>query len=152
MVVAKQFVRSQAPSAVNGLKETDLTVTPAHGITINGKFVDENLVLALRKLPLTVLINGSSASAAEVLTGALKDNRRATIVGSHSFGKGVGYKTEHLPTGGALGITEMKYLTPSGLDLSGQGIHPNLEVEAKPGDTRADSNDEQLKAALKTFN
>jgi carboxyl-terminal processing protease len=148
MVVAKQYVRSQDPANPNGLNERDLTVTPAHGMTVNGKFVDEDLVLALRKLPLTVLVNGSSASAAEVLTGALKDNGRATIVGSHTFGKGVGYRTNHLPDGGTFGITEMKYLTPSGFDLNGRGISPNLPVEARPGD----ASDEQLKAALKTLN
>jgi len=144
MIVAKQYVRSFDPAAKDGLKEKDLQATSAHGMTNNGKFVDENLVLKLRKLPLSLLVNGSSASAAEVVTGALKDNGRATIVGSHSFGKGVGYKTDHLPTGGALGITEMKYLTPSGYDLNGRGISPDVPVEAKPGST----NDEQLRAAL----
>jgi carboxyl-terminal processing protease len=151
-VVAKQYVRSQGPEAIGGLKEKDLTTAAADGVTVNAKLVDKDLVAALRKLPLAVLINGSSVSAAEVLTGALKDNGRATIVGTHSFGKGVGYRDYQVPIVGKLRVAEMKYLTPSGFDLSGQGISPNVEVEAKPGGTRADSNDEQLKAALQTFN
>jgi C-terminal processing protease CtpA/Prc len=140
-------VRSLNPADGGGLKEKDLPVIPADSISNNGKVVDEKLVQTLRRLPLSVLVNGSSASAAEVLTGALKDNGRATIVGSHSFGKGVGYKTDHLPDGGVLSITELKYLTPSGYDLNGRGIAPDVQVEAKPGDT----NDKQLEAALKAL-
>jgi carboxyl-terminal processing protease len=144
MIVAKQYVRSLDPADGGALKEKDLPVIPAGGITVKGKQVDEKLVQELRHLPMTVLVNGSSASAAEVLTGALKDNGRATIVGSHSFGKGVGYKTDHLPDGGTLSITQLKYLTPSGYDLNGRGISPDIAVEARPGD----HDDRQLEAAL----
>jgi len=149
MVVAKQYVpahnANDPANYSNGLKETDLHVIASDQLNINGKPVDPALLAKLQKIPMTVLVNGSSVSAAEVLTGALKDNHRATIVGSHTFGKAVGYKTSHFPTGGELRIAGMKYLTPSGFDLGGRGLPPDLEVASKPDE----KDDEQLKAALK---
>ncbi|MBS1992876.1 MAG: PDZ domain-containing protein [Cyanobacteria bacterium SZAS LIN-3] len=145
MVVAKQYVRSHDPADVDGVRENDLHVLPADQLTVGGRPVDPQLLETLRRLPMTVLVNGSSASAAEVLTGALKDNHRATVLGTHTFGKAVGYRTAHFAGGGELRIAGMKYLTPSGYDLSGRGVIPDRELPLKPQDTE----DEQLKAALK---
>lgn len=103
------------------------------------------------KVPMVVLVDGSSASAAEILTGALKDNGRAIIVGTTTWGKGVGMMQTQIPPGGTLSITSLDYLTPSGYNLNGKGIAPNVEVERTPGSRI----DEQLDAAvqiIKTVN
>lgn len=96
------------------------------------------------KVPMVVLVDGSSASASEILTGALKDNGRATIVGTTTWGKGVGMMQTEIPPGGNLSITSLDYLTPSGYNLSGKGIAPDVEVERTPGSKV----DEQLNRAV----
>ncbi len=79
--------------------------------------------------PLVVLINGGSASASEILSGALKDNHRATIIGKKSFGKGLVQEINRMPDGGAMHITIQKYLTPSGTDINKKGIEPDITVD-----------------------
>jgi carboxyl-terminal processing protease len=79
--------------------------------------------------PIIVLINGGSASAAEIVAGALQDNRRATIVGTRSFGKGSVQNI--IPVGfgdGALRLTTARYFTPSGRSIQAKGIAPDIEV------------------------
>jgi carboxyl-terminal processing protease len=73
-------------------------------------------------IPLVVLVDASTASASEIVTAALQDHRRATVVGSHTFGKGVFQEEELLSTGGALDITVGEYFTPNGRNLGGGGI------------------------------
>ena len=94
--------------------------------------------------PVVVLINGNSASAAEVLSGALKDNNRAILVGEQSFGKGIVQTFFSLSDGSGVKLTTADYCTPSGKNIHGVGIAPDLEVADDP-DTEAD---EQLDAAL----
>jgi carboxyl-terminal processing protease len=79
--------------------------------------------------PLVVLINGGSASASEILSGALKDNGRATLVGTKTFGKGVVQEINKLSDGSGVNITTQKYLTPNGTDIHQKGIAPDVEVK-----------------------
>lgn len=80
-------------------------------------------------IPMAVLINGQSASASEVLTGALMDYDWATVVGTTSYGKGIVQNLIPLGDGSAIKITVAHYYTPSGFDLHGKGIQPDVEVE-----------------------
>ncbi|SHG53674.1 carboxyl-terminal processing protease [Thermosyntropha lipolytica DSM 11003] len=80
-------------------------------------------------VPVVVLINEDTASAAEILAGALKDNQRAVLVGRTTFGKGLVQTVYPLRDGGALKLTTQKYFTPSGTDINEVGIHPDYEVE-----------------------
>jgi carboxyl-terminal processing protease len=98
----------------------------------------------LPALPLVVLIDGGTASAAEILTAALADDSGATVVGSRSFGKGVFQQEIDLSNGGALKLTIGEYFTPSGTNLAGRGIRPDLAARDLPGTGR----DEALERAL----
>ena len=78
--------------------------------------------------PLVVLVNGASASASEILSGALKDYHRATLVGRKTFGKGLVQKVVPLPNQTGVNITIARYLTPNGTDINKLGIKPDIEI------------------------
>lgn len=80
-------------------------------------------------IPIVILVNGDSASASEVFTGALKDYDKAAVVGTTSYGKGIVQNLIPLGDGSAIKITTAHYYTPSGFDLHGKGIEPDVEVE-----------------------
>ncbi len=92
---------------------------------------------ALTEKPLVVLVDGGSASASEILSGALQDQGRAVIVGNKTFGKGLVQSVRGLGDGSGLAVTIAKYLTPSGKDINKEGIHPNVEVELTEEDRKA---------------
>lgn len=83
-------------------------------------------------VPMAVLINGNSASAAEIFAGTLQDYKTATIIGTTSFGKGIVQKVIPLSDGTAVKLTISKYYTPSGRNIHGKGITPDIEVELDP--------------------
>ena len=97
--------------------------------------------------PIVVLINKGSASASEILSGALKDNHRATIVGEQSFGKGLVQEINKLPDEAGMNITIQRYLTPSGQDINKKGIIPDVVVELTEEHVK-NKEDVQLKKAI----
>lgn len=100
----------------------------------------------ITKKPLIILINKGSASASEILSGALKDNKRAVILGEKSFGKGLVQEINRLPNNSGVNITIQKYLTPNGTDINKKGIDPDIVVELTDEDIK-NKNDKQLKKA-----
>ena len=98
----------------------------------------------LPPLPIVVLIDRNTASAAEILTAALADDAGAKTVGTRSYGKGVFQQEMNLSNGGALKLTVGEYFTPDGVNLAGTGIHPDVPARDLPGTSR----DEVLERAL----
>ena len=98
-------------------------------------------------IPVSVLVNRGTASASEIVAGALRDQKRATIVGTRTFGKGVFQELESLANGGALDITVGRYFLPSGENISDKGIQPTVRAKDDP-DTREDEGVETALRAL----
>ena len=100
-----------------------------------------------RRLPLVVLVNGGSASAAEIVAGALVDHDRALLVGERTYGKASVQTVAPLLGGGALKLTTAKYLTPAGADITGLGLEPSVVAADNPLTRR----DEGLKFARRAL-
>ena len=96
--------------------------------------------------PVVILINGGSASASEIFSGAMKDNNRALIVGEKSFGKGLVQEINKLSGGSGCNITIQRYLTPSGTDIHKKGIKPDVVVSFTEDDIKAKRDVQLIKA------
>ena len=97
-----------------------------------------------QNVPLVLLVSRDSASSSEILAGALRDNKRATLVGTRTFGKAVIQATEVLDNGGALRFTIARYRTPGGFDINARGLIPSVAAEDNP----ATPADEGMERAL----
>lgn len=125
-------------------------------VSFKGKGVDDSVKITEDghqvDVPIILLVNGESASASEVLTGALKDNGWATVVGTKTFGKGIAQGIFDLPDGSALKLTTAYYYVPSGECIHEVGIEPDLLVELDEGlESMIEiprEQDNQLKAAM----
>lgn len=100
--------------------------------------------------PLVILINKGSASASEIFSGAMKDHKRAVLIGEQSFGKGLVQEINKLPYESGINITIQKYLTPNGTDINKKGITPDIKVELSEDDIK-NKNDVQLKKAIEVL-
>lgn len=98
------------------------------------------------KKPTIVLVDGNSASASEILSGALKDYNKAKLLGTKTYGKGMVQKIIPMPNETGLNLTVAKYLTPKGTDINKKGITPDIKVEFSLQDVK-NNNDAQLQAA-----
>ena len=134
--VTDAFLNQGEIVSTQGRKADDTSrVFAKKGDIINGK-------------PLIVLINSGSASASEIVAGALKDHARAIIVGTRSFGKGSVQSIIPLPGNGAMRLTTARYYTPSGVSIQAKGIEPDIKVEAGITDLKKKDWKEDVKKIL----
>ena len=107
-------------------------------------------------VPLAVLVNSRSASASEILSGAIKDSSKGVLIGNKTYGKGIVQSIDPLKTGGALSITTAKYYTASGVEIHKNGIEPNIVVdlpdELKDEIAIPKEKDTQLQSAIEYIN
>ncbi len=146
-------LRQQAGGKLNGIV-LDLRNNPGglldQAVAVANDFLDQGEIVSTRArhaedserwdakssgdiasgLPLVVLINGGSASASEIVAGALQDHHRAVLVGTRSFGKGSVQTVIPLPGNGAMRLTTARYYTPSGRSIQGLGITPDVPVSS----------------------
>ncbi|HTP10399.1 MAG TPA: S41 family peptidase [Anaerolineae bacterium] len=136
-------------------------------IEIGGQFVDGKIVSekrsggevhdfiadptgAARDMPLVVLVNGGTASASEIVSGAIQDKGRGVLVGTKTYGKGSVQNVVPLSDGSSLHVTIAEWLTPNGRQISGQGLVPEVVVELSADDA-ANGRDPQLDRAITAF-
>jgi carboxyl-terminal processing protease len=135
------------------------------GVLVSSIFIEDGRVVSVRgrerpdhvydaegdaiakNVPVVVLVNGGSASAAEIVTGALRDRHRAVVVGTRTFGKGLVQELEDLSNGGVLKLTVANYYLPGGETIGHSGIKPQVPAKDDPDTAR----DEALPVALDTL-
>lgn len=100
----------------------------------------------LEGMPTVVLVNGGSASASEIVAGALQDHKAATLIGEKTFGKGSVQQLISLPDSAVLKVTVARWYTPNGKNINKEGIQPNEKIEMTRDDVNA-GRDPQLEAA-----
>ena len=138
---------------------TDFFLNDGEIVSTKGRNISETRKFFAKKgdetkgKPLVVLINNGSASASEILAGALKDHKRAIIIGENSYGKGSVQSIIPLRNGGGMRLTISKYYLPSGKSISEVGVTPDILVEEAGADFKINSaKDNQLNYAIKLFN
>lgn len=117
--------------------------------TVNRKGIPDKISANRRSLtdkPVVVLVDGGSASASEILSGALQDNSRAIIVGTRTFGKGLVQSVHSLTGGSGLAVTIARYRTPNGTDIDQKGITPDIAIELTEADIERMSENRDLVA------
>ncbi len=142
---------AQAAGGIRGIL-LDMRYNPGgllnQAVLVSDEFIDSGVIVSTRgrggqvlsearassagtrpDWPLVVLVNGYTASAAEIVAGALRDHERAVIVGTRTFGKGSVQNIVELPDGSAMKLTIARYYTPSGSSIQAQGIEPDMEVD-----------------------
>jgi C-terminal peptidase (prc) len=145
-------LRNNPGGLLNAATEiVDMFVDDGIIVGMKGRFDRANEVIYASKgtqtrLPMVVLVNEGSASASEIVSGALKDLKRARVVGKKTFGKGSVQTLFHLSDGSAMFITIARYYTPSGLVIDHVGLKPDLVVEGEP--QKDHRKDVQLQKAL----
>lgn len=128
----------------------DFFIDQGEIVSIKGRKKENNRVYRARKdsvnrdYPIVVLINSGTASASEILAGALQDHKKAVLMGTTSFGKGSVQSVEPLPDGYAMKLTIARYYTPSGRSIQAEGIVPDIEVQDQP-----DAGDDEEKTEAK---
>jgi carboxyl-terminal processing protease len=138
---------------------TDFFLDDGEIVSTKGRKISETRKFFARKgdeikgKPIVVLINNGSASASEIFAGALKDHKRAIILGENSYGKGSVQSIIPLRNGGGMRLTISKYYLPSGKSISEVGVTPDILVEETSTDFKINSEkDNQLNYAIKLFN
>ena len=138
---------------------TDFFLDDGEIVSTKGRKISETRKFFARKgdeikgKPIIVLINNGSASASEIFAGALKDHKRAIILGENSFGKGSVQSIIPLRNGGGMRLTISKYYLPSGKSISEVGVTPDIFIEEEGDDFQINSdNDNQLNYAINLFN
>ena len=138
---------------------TDFFLDDGEIVSTKGRKISETRKFFARKgdetngKPIVVLINNGSASASEIFAGALKDHKRAIILGENSYGKGSVQSVIPLGNGGGIRLTISKYYLPSGKSISEVGVTPDILIEEAENDFKINSkNDNQLNYAIKLFN
>jgi carboxyl-terminal processing protease len=138
---------------------TDFFLNDGEIVSTKGRKISETRKFFARKgdeikgKPIIVLINNGSASASEIFAGALKDHKRAIILGENSYGKGSVQSIIPLRNGGGIRLTISKYYLPSGNSISEVGVTPDIVVEEIDQDFKINTkSDNQLNYALKLFN
>jgi len=121
------YLETAISMASEWIKEGPVVVEQFNNNRRNENFADGNARLA--SFPTVVLVNGGSASASEIVAGALRDYKKATIVGENTFGKGSVQTLKDLSDGSSLKITIAKWLTPAGDAINEKGIKPDIEVK-----------------------
>jgi carboxyl-terminal processing protease len=169
---AMKNIKQQAGAKLRGIV-LDLRNNPGglldQAVAVSDAFIDKGEIVSTRGrraddaqrydarpgdvavgLPIAVLINGGSASASEIVAGALQDHHRAILLGTRSFGKGSVQTIIPLPGHGAMRLTTARYYTPSGRSIQAKGIEPDIVVEAAKIETPPDKKGAKVAAATKT--
>lgn len=141
------YLQSAVDLASNWLKKGELVVTEAHSDGSKKTYNANNSNPRFAGMKTVVLINGGSASASEILAGALKDHGMAKLIGEKSFGKGSVQELTDLPGGSALKVTIAKWLTPSGASINKNGLMPEIEIKLTEENTK-DGHDPHMEKAL----